>query len=126
MIDIETLRKRLRFEPETGKFFRLPRPRSDFTDLASYRRWRVRYDGKEALFAKHRKGYRAGGVDGQMVLAHRAAWAMHYGRWPTGLIDHINGDPADNRISNLRECNNAQNLANGAARAGTSKFKGVV
>lgn len=126
MIDVETLRKLLRYEPETGRFYRLPRPRADFNDLASYRRWLVRYEGKEALFAKHAKGYRAGAVAGITVLAHRAAWAMHYGRWPSGLIDHINGNPADNRISNLRECNNAQNLANGAPRAGTSRFKGVV
>lgn len=37
---------------------------------------------------------------------------MYYGREPAGEIDHINGDPSDNRIVNLREATRAQNCAN--------------
>ena len=45
-------------------------------------------------------------------LAHRLAWFFTHGRWPQRHIDHINGDPSDNRISNLRECTPEQNQRN--------------
>ena len=58
--------------------------------------------------------------------AHRLAWALHYGEWPTQCLDHINGNPHDNRIENLRECSVSNNLGNaGLSRNNTSGFKGV-
>jgi hypothetical protein len=42
--------------------------------------------------------------------AHRLAWLLTHGRWPEHLIDHINGVRNDNRITNLREATQQQNL----------------
>jgi len=51
-------------------------------------------------------------VDGKKYKAHRLAWLHTHGEWPGGDIDHANGCPLDNRMSNLRIATNPQNQAN--------------
>lgn len=43
---------------------------------------------------------------------HRLAWLWMYGEMPSTHIDHINGDRADNRISNLRKATHSENQQN--------------
>jgi hypothetical protein len=57
-------------------------------------------------------GYVQINIAGTMVKGHRMAWMLHYGQWPDGHIDHINGVRHDNRISNLRVVTNAINCQN--------------
>jgi hypothetical protein len=45
-------------------------------------------------------------------LLHRVAWLLANGAWPEGDIDHINGDPSDNRICNLRDVPHVENMRN--------------
>jgi hypothetical protein len=49
---------------------------------------------------------------GELYVAHRVAWALYYGSWPEHTIDHINRDPSDNRIENLRDVPQAVNNTN--------------
>ena len=44
--------------------------------------------------------------------AHRIAWLLFYGEWPSLGIDHINGDRSDNRIVNLRIADQQTNARN--------------
>lgn len=46
----------------------------------------------------------------KLYAAHRLAWLYMYGQWPTQNIDHIDGNPANNRIHNLRELSHTKNL----------------
>ena len=58
--------------------------------------------------------------------AHRLAWLLMTGSWPSALIDHVNGVKSDNRWSNLREATRTQNAANARlAVHNSSGFKGV-
>lgn len=126
----EQLRQLLHYEPETGKFHW--RERSD--DSSPLRRisrnWNSRFAGKEAFTNVSKRGYHTGVIFCVRYYAHRVAWAMHYGEWPDKLIDHIDGNPLNNRISNLR-CvpmqENARNakLASGKVRQNKTGCPGI-
>ena len=95
----EYLKSLLDYNPETGKFI-----------------WKVSKNnrvkcGSEAG-AIDFYGYRVIGIDKKRYLAHRLAWLWYYGRWPEDQIDHINHNPDDNRIENLREVSNQENHKN--------------
>lgn len=71
------------------------------------------------------KGYLIIGLHKVQWKAHRMAWAMHYGEWPVGWIDHINGIRSDNRISNLRLVTPRESGANRKSWGPTSPYLGV-
>lgn len=63
---------------------------------------------------------------GTQMYAHRLVFMLCNGREPSGFIDHVNGDPSDNRVENLRECTQAQNVRNQRLRSdSTTGIKGV-
>lgn len=71
-------------------------------------------------------GYRVVYLQGRWLYSHRIAWASAWGKWPPGVIDHINGDPGDNRWGNIRLANRSQNQANHKRRCDSSSgIKGV-
>lgn len=49
-------------------------------------------------------------IDGKMYLAHRLAWLVEHGEWPSQEIDHIDHDRANNKISNLRLASRKTNM----------------
>jgi len=95
---IEDLRRLLAYSPETGAI----------TWKLGRRGVRV---GAEAG-SINALGYRQVMVGGRQYLAHRLAYALHYGEWPAGEIDHMNQARSDNRIANLRVVTTAGNAQN--------------
>lgn len=115
----EILRKLLRYDASTGKLYWHTRPEGPVN-------WNARYAGKEAFTSTDSHGYRVGSVFGRMYPAHRVIWAMETGAWPVALIDHKDGDRSHNRMGNLREATNAENLRNrGADENSSSQYCGV-
>ncbi|WP_239006796.1 HNH endonuclease [Enterobacter hormaechei] len=72
------------------------------------------------------QGYYAFSLFGKKCFAHRLAWLLHYGEWPSQPIDHINGIKTDNSIRNLRICSLSQNQFNKPTQKNnTTGVKGV-
>ncbi len=106
------LRELLDYDPETGKLVWRERRPEMFESHGSPKQWNDKFAGKEAFTARDSNGYLHGTLFRKSYRAHRIAWAIHYGAWPTGIIDHINGDPTDNRITNLRDVSQTENSRN--------------
>ena len=108
----DILRELLRYDPDTGKLYWLPRPLHLCKDERICKSWNTRLANTEALTAKDGNGYNHGTIFNKNYLAHRVAWAIHHGFWPNDQIDHISGVVSDNRICNLRVVSNATNGKN--------------
>ena len=90
--------ERIRYDPTAGSFV-----------------WAVSAPGitaGKAAGSITANGYRVIKLGRVQHRANRLAWFLTYGEWPTGEIDHINGDKADNRLSNLRVVDRAGNSQN--------------
>jgi hypothetical protein len=79
-----------------------------------------RGNARESVGWVDRKGYLRLELNKRSYAYHRVAWAVHYGEWPRGEIDHVNGVKSDNRIENLRVTRQSGNMAN---RPGWGKHK---
>ena len=122
-LDADYLRERLSYNPETGLLHWKYNPKMPQS-------WNTQWALKEAFTYVSGGRYRQGAIDGVNHHAHRIAWAMFYGEWPTGVVDHINGDGTDNRIENLRMgtvSDNAKNakrsIANSSGATGVTYVK---
>ena len=60
----------------------------------------------------NKKEYVEFNVFGRLHRANRLAWLYVHGEWPKGVIDHKDGDRANNAIDNLRDVTNRTNCEN--------------
>jgi len=119
MVSAEELNKR--FEYKDGKLYR------KYIE-GGWKTSNTRYSGKEAG-SLMKGGYRSVRWvdDGEKhnQLAHRVIYAMHHDTWPL-VIDHIDRDPTNNKIENLRPADKRINSINRNKPANnTSGVRGV-
>ena len=103
------IKKRYTYDAATGEIRNRKGQVVKGSDRGGYRRMSFR-------IGKHRHA----------IDLHCMAWALVYGRFPR-QIDHINGDPKDNRLENLREVNQSENDQNRLMpwKMGKGKIPGV-
>lgn len=102
----------LRYEPETGNLY-----------------WTKNIGRNSALELCSQKpcgqGYKRIRYKSKTIPQHRIAFYMYYGYLPN-IIDHIDGVRTNNKIENLREATNAQNIMNSRIpKNNKSGYKGV-
>jgi hypothetical protein len=121
-----TLRELLDYDPETGVLTWRERPREYFPSTQAWKWWNRMFAGTPALTAINKDGALQGTLLGRNVLAHRIIWKWMKGRWPKPMIDHIDGNPANNRWDNLREATAVENGRNRCRNSrNTSGHNGV-
>lgn len=106
IITQQELKNLFSYSEDTGRFLRLYQPARGLKNNPT---------GSVAG-----NGYLQLKFGGKVYAQHRLAWLYVYGKLPDGVIDHINGDRADNRISNLRDVDQSTNLQNRRAPKKTS------
>lgn len=109
---VDRLRQVLSYEPSNGRLIWLVR-----------RGVKVKA-GDEA--GTNHDGYVRIKVDGRLILAHRIAWAMHFGLWPHDEIDHIDGNKSNNSIRNLRCVDRMVNMQNQRAAPSSNRSCGLI
>jgi hypothetical protein len=111
-LTVEFVRSVLDYDPDTGIFI-----------------WRkhVRYNcdaGSEAGWIW--RDYRNIQIKGKTYQAHRLAFLIMTGEWPTFEVDHIDLNPSNNIWTNLRSATRSENQMNRKVRSNNkSGYKGV-
>ena len=94
----ERVKELLHYDPETGIF-----------------QWRTARPGantESKVGTVKKGGYLLIVIDRQRILAHRLAIFYVTGEWPENPVDHIDGNPPNNKYTNLREVPQVLNLQN--------------
>jgi hypothetical protein len=80
--------------------------------------WRVRPSLRSRVRAGSKAGYLTKDgyieirINGGNFRSHRLVWFVTYGKFPDNHIDHIDGNPSNNKIENLRDVTNKVNHQN--------------
>lgn len=80
--------------------------------LLTRRKWTSNRTVGAPVGSPNKDGHLKTTIRGKSYLVHRVIWLFHYGNWPDGPLDHIDGDPANNRIINLRIASQLENARN--------------
>lgn len=81
-------------------------------------------NGRPAGHLSADKGYYETRLKGKLYYNHRIIWEMIVGEKPK-IIDHIDRDRTNNRIENLRNVTQTENLLNTTRVPGVSGYVGV-
>jgi hypothetical protein len=112
-ITLDQLRALLHYDPKTGRFT-----------------WRVKtcrkvVPGAIAGYTKP-EGYTTIRINKRRYRTSRLAWFYVTGAWPTGDVDHIDGNPRNDAFCNLRDVSTAGNIQNQKRAHARNKTGGLL
>lgn len=104
------------FQYNNGQLYWKTRDRNYFESDRDHRWWNSRYSGTRA--GANRKdsssslNYRWVKIFKKSYPEQNIIWFMCHGYYPINILDHIDHDPSNNRIENLREVTPSENSKN--------------
>jgi len=108
----DRLKELLQYDADTGVF--------------TYKIKRLRCEVGAVAGTRDNHNYLLCSIDGKIYKLHRLAWLYVYGHWPDNQIDHIDHNPSNNAIANLRDVSSAKNHQNRSRKTkSTSGHLGV-
>jgi len=116
------------YNPETGEISWKEWVSPDWYKLkGAYNNYMNDRAGTTVTFGKKSSGHLYTGAGGiNRIYAHRIAWVISQGSLPIHYIDHIDGNPENNKIENLRDVTHKINHRNRKMRPdNTSGYTGV-
>lgn len=110
----QRLRELMQYDPETGIFVWRIKPNRNIRigDVVGTSR-----GAGECLQTK---------IDGYFYRLHRLAWLYIHEAWPNADIDHVDGNPQNNAIANLRDVTRSVNLQNRRRAMGHNTTSGLL
>ena len=109
---LDLCREYLDYNPDTGDF--------------RWKKGRGRLKAGSLAGSWAHDGYRQIKINRRAYYAHRLAYLMVNGVMPPDMIDHIDQDRGNNKLSNLRTCHRGENSMNSKIRRdNTSGYRGV-
>ena len=129
MITQKYLKECIHYNTDNGLLTWLERPAYHFKSKTSQKRINSRFAGTIAgCTAETHKDYTKHyiRIDGKLYITSRIIWLYMTGDWPHYHIDHIDGNPTNNKWDNLRDVPQAVNLKNKACyKNNTSGITGI-
>lgn len=108
-VDYTYVRAKFKYNPETGLLLKRKASREWFYSDYAMNRWNLRIN--QPITRKDKRGYLSYVSGTKSYYVHRLIWLYVHGEQPT-LIDHIDRDRSNNRLTNLRETSRQENYAN--------------
>ena len=112
LLSLHALKNALDYDPITGLFkWKMHKQKARLGKIAGH---------------KESRGYLQIYINKKYYMAHRLAWFYVYGTWPANEIDHFDGNRMNNKIENLRQAQDYEQLQNISIRSdNTSGYIGV-
>lgn len=107
------------YNPETGEFRWRRRPLEHFASPRAEARWNARYAGAIVGIIDYRGSHRFR-FGRRNYKIHRIIFKMMTGEEPPATIDHRDGNPSNNRWTNLRPATQVQQIYNASLRSDNS------